>query len=454
MSIESPNRPSGFELEQAPDYARTIPTTDNLGVVDLLKDYARTVGRTAAETAVAAMGSVIEIPSIFNGGDVRRDVTSSATGTADGAAETRLKAAAEKYITDPEARTQFLQDLEAFKKRVADRGLPESEFTKTLESVTKLLESKDTYKGTGDPVMAARGIMFNAADPERINQGPHGTCGTASLEHKIYSNNPSVAADMVAQSVLDGKWTGRDGQTINMPAESIPPDLDGKEEPDASRRSYASQMFQIMALNDYGQHLNPPMTFVQGAPRVLRGENWQATHYDDYWLLANGEKKPLEEAGNGVFSKTGGIPAFAVASEVYRLTGEKMGVMTNRGFDLDDAPANQRPEGITDDNIRDVRTRADLEKQLAELKGGTGLPMVVCLDARMLVYSMNTNNGMTDLRKPQAEGATHFVTIADYKPAADGKPAQVYIHNQWGPDNNGWITVDQLWESMGGGARR
>ncbi len=331
----------------------------------------------------------------------------------------------------PEARRIFLDNLRDFK----ERGLPQSEYTGTLESVLRILQADDGAVDAGSRKLAALGAMANAAHPESIAQGRHGTCSVAALEHKVFVQSPARAAAMIEQAVLLGKYQSSDGMTIEIPEESMAPGLRERKNfppmPDGER-NYASQLFQVTALNEVGQHFKPPMRYLQYPnPQYVDGEDDLEA---DFWLLANGSRRPFEAPGRGVFSQTGGLTSYALAALTYRLTGETNGVILNRQYDTDDAPA-------TGHNLRDVRSSEEFEKAIAELKRQNKLPAIIS------VYG----DGVKHLDKSDSPGGktpNHFVTVDDYRPALGGKPAQVLVHNNWKERHNGWMQARKCFEAL------
>lgn len=355
-------------------------------------------------------------------------------------AEQKLKSAAEKAISDPQKRAALLADMQKFKERADKDKLSDGEYTRTLEQVTKLLEARDGKVSAADRVLAAQGIMYNAARPDTICQ-IGGTCGGASTEHKIFCKYPSVAADMITSAALKGQWTGKDGKIIKMPEANLASEDGFRQFPPADGQpSYASQLFQITVINDIGQHCKPPMTYLRQAKVEEKNGNSTISYVPEKWVLENGEKRPFASPGTGNFSRTGGLTSFAVANEIYRLTGEKNGVMANRKFDNDDCPASQRPPGISDDNLTDVRSTDELETKVRELKEQGRLPAVVCVSG-LAVSALDGSRCFI------GQAQDHFVTVAAYQPAKDGQPAKVLLHNQWGSGFNGWMNLKDFYKT-------
>jgi hypothetical protein len=432
-----------FNHRQQQDGFSELPVAVNFSQISNLFKQAESqqvlsFDKQACQTGIIALG----FPH-FQIGDEKKSEAPEARGERQSPAEkaeSRLKAAAEKAIADPNERADFLKYMQEFKERASRDRLQDGEYTKTLDQVSRLLEAKEGKVSAEQRTLAARGILYNAARPDTICQ-IGGTCGVASTEHKVFSKHPSVAADMVASAAIKGEWTGRDGQAIKLPEQTLAAEENHlKFPPAAGQPSYASQLFQIAAVNDIGQHLKPPMTYVRG-PRVEQKEgNSTVSFTPENWVMENGEKRPFAKPGTGVFSRTGGLTSFEVANEIYRLTGEKSGVISNRAHDNDDCPAEQRPPGISDDNLTDVKSQQELEGELKKRKGEGKLPVVVCVSAAAV---SKLDGSLSFIGQKQ----DHFVTIDDYKPAENGKPAQIHLHNQWGPNFNGWMNLNDFYKA-------
>jgi hypothetical protein len=330
---------------------------------------------------------------------------------------------------------EYVNDLER-------RHLPAAELNKTMEQVCRLLEATDGATARSQRRLAAIDLLYNVAHPETISQGRHGTCSVAALEYKMYLQHPSVAAEMVASAALTGSWKGKDGKMISIPAEALGTgEIERKHYPPRDgERSYASQLFQVAALNDVGQHLKSPMKFVQYAQPTFVDGGQSLEH--DFWILPNGTKKPFEEPGRGDFSRTGGLTSFEIAAEITRLTGETNGVIANREHDRDDTPTENAPyPGIKGDNLTDVRSQREFESAIVQLKHDGKLPVVIS------VYGQ----GIKDLdgsSAVQGEAPNHFVCIDDYQPASGGQAARLHVHNNWRQENNGWMNLRDFYQSL------
>ena len=395
-----------------------------------LKDIAT---KDNSKIEVASMGGSLSkygFPDFQLRGIAQGGETSSVTN--------RLKKDIQQSITASNLQESCLGYLNELQRR----HLSPAEINKTLEQVCRLLEATDGAVQRNERRLAAIDLLYTAAHPETIAQGRHGTCSVAALEYKMYLQHPSVAAEMVASAALTGTWKGKDGKLISIPSEGLAAgEIERKHyPPQDGERSYASQLFQLTALNDVGQHLKNPMKFVQYAHPTFVDDGQSLEH--DFWILSNGQKKPFEEPGRGDFSRTGGLTSFEIAAEITRLTDETNGVIANREHDRDDTPAENAPyPGIRGDNLTDVRSQSAFESTIAQMKRDGKLPVVIS------VYGQSVRE-LDGSSAVQGETPNHFVCIDDYQPSTGRTPARVHVHNNWRQENNGWMNLPDFYQSL------
>lgn len=135
------------------------------------------------------------------------------------------------------------------------------------QNVVQLMEIADANRGPDGALtragnmfrMAAIQSMSQAADPFAVVQGNHPTCALTQLEFSTYINHPDEATRAVNEVMRTGKFVTQDGSVIEITPGSLKPE-DGSLEPTESKydatpnyRSYASQIFQMLAANIYWQ---------------------------------------------------------------------------------------------------------------------------------------------------------------------------------------------------------
>lgn len=308
----------------------------------------------------------------------------------------RIRKLAEERFKDPEQRRRFLEDMEAFEKRARDRGLSPDETRKTYEQITKLLEANNLAIDPRHRENLAAQIMRQAARPETVDQGQHPTCSVSSEENRMFTRNPSLAAEMIVTAAITGQWTAPDGKVIKIDRGSLIPDaeaanaltLDGD-------RSFASQIFNVVAINDILQRENPPRSYRESPPTRPEDRANRSQVFDDNGKLI------------GDFQ---GLTARQIQDQITRLTGDRGVVITS------------------------PRDEADLRRQLQELKERGQLPALIVVDANHPTFSMQPNH---------TGGRWHMIAINDYDPAT----GKVTIDNQWGSGHDHKVDASQLFEA-------
>lgn len=363
--------------------------------------------------------------------------------------ETRLVDDITVSFPEQGERQRLVAELGQFKKRIRTTGLSEKSYTDTAEIICHLLEAKEGKVDRQKRILAAKTLLKNVANPNDMIQGDHPTCGPASVDHILALKFPTIEAHLVQSAAIRGKVFSPQGNEKDIPDECLEP---GAEELRSGIfcRSYASQLAQVSILNDIGQSIEPPMTYMQCRPVVNKNKLQQDQTTPEYWLLKNGDKQPIAEpcsgdlVNRGVWSVGGGMTFGDVAAELYRLTGTRQGIMLNRKEEHDNALSQDcRPAGIIDDNCLDVRSLSQLETTLKTLKAENKLPIMAEIDGPYFARDF--------LTKDKANHLNHCITIDDYVPARDDQPAGAKIHSNWpnwGPVYNGWFKLTFLAKSM------
>jgi len=188
----------------------------------------------------------------------------------------KLHDLAESRIADPVERAKFEADLNKFSQREKDlearyekQGMKpeeaqkkaEQEMAKTYQEIGRLMDAPDNPKLPNikekDRIQLAEQVMHQAADPTDVSQGTYNTCNVATIESRTYDRNPSEAARLVTDIVTTGKYTtnGTPPTTVEVGKDFDPGSLDklGQSKdahtPGSNHRSYASQIFEVTAVN-------------------------------------------------------------------------------------------------------------------------------------------------------------------------------------------------------------
>lgn len=318
-----------------------------------------------------------------------------------------LRESAEQNITDPEARREFLENMRKFEARAREQGLPEEEIAKTFDQTSRLLDAREGKVSPENRVLAARGLARHLAEPSGMDQGYHNTCGATSLGERTMSRHPSRAAEMVASAAIDGKWTAPDGKVIEIPPQNLTPGVEERSYPPVDDdRTFATQLLNSAMINDSTQRRMPPEYYVQGRP-TGDGDTGER-------LIYKGQKPEEGRAFNGQ-------TAPELAEEARRINGDQNAVL-------------QDPDIDAGDNVVRITSREDLDKALADAKKNGNMPLIVFVDTADPIFG---GDGTGPNRY-------HFVSITDYDPAT----GQVRMSNQWGPQNDKTVSLDDLFRAI------
>jgi hypothetical protein len=231
------------------------------------------------------------------------DVDASAQKTIQGDAQV---AAARKHLNadiakeekglDPKSDqyTQLEQmklNMQVFEARSAAEHPPltAAEIARTYKEISHLIHTKDgpdVQLKHSDRVAVAQQIMMHAADPTTIDQGQHLTCNVTTVEARMFAKNPAAAVSLIDQVATTGQYhpTDNPSDTIKIdPGSLLRHPGNGEEShtvPPDGGRSYASQIFQVTAVNAY-YHSNclevkndkgETVTYLPGAVEYRQGE--------------------------------------------------------------------------------------------------------------------------------------------------------------------------------------
>lgn len=173
---------------------------------------------------------------------------------------------AERLFSNPEDLAKFKADMVRFEGRAQERGMEPSKVADTYKAVNRMLDGGPNAKlDQGDRNLLARQVMSHAATPTSVDQGIHNTCTVTALESNLYTKNPDKAAGLVADVALTGQFKAADGKVLTVPPGSMKPDHEAAvPKPGDGQRDFASQLFQVTAVNLlYQSKYTLPWTYEQ-----------------------------------------------------------------------------------------------------------------------------------------------------------------------------------------------
>ncbi len=333
---------------------------------------------------------------------------------------------------------QFRQNMKAFETRMQKMeeqyrlggDSPEAahkralaEATKTYEQTARLLADKaDAPTGvtSAQRIEIAKSLINNAATPTSIDQGYHNTCNVNTVEVRAFTRNPSDASKAIVDSVMTGSFTTKDGHNIIIDKGSLQPDKEASQIPTPDgARNYASQIFQVAAVNAFYQ----PNTNGNVRYCVQKPDGTAKPPADGGDFLMDYSKNPPEKLGNPNNTRWDRLKMWWHNETDHYSEQPQLGWLQIK-------TAGERITGDKSDwylaQWNGGKTEEEFTQRIAEAKAKGNLPLVVQVHTNNEPFYTDSNHGAAG-----GSGGSHVVTIQDYIP---GPPAKVKIDNSWGSD--------------------
>lgn len=344
---------------------------------------------------------------------------------------------------DPAFNTAVQDAVRQIEKRIDAKEISAEEAARTYQQVNKLWTHQSEFYDQNTRHNLGLQILTQTGGG-RNDQGFNGTCAAASIEKWAYSARPSMTADMIVSTALNGSWTAPDGKSIQLDQNALTPGpQEAKRLPADGERSLASQIFQNLILTEIGQHHNPPEQFVSQ-------RNDEGGPPTELWKRENGETRPFD-----------GLLAHQIAGSMNRLFSQRNFVLDyDNPYEKFLDPFSYETYGGSDGAlVGTFRTKAGLVEQLDKLHAGNNFPASIGINQLALESVLHPDkvreltsagNVLTDPRLAwalvrSAAGITnHQVTITKY----DKANQRVFISNSQGREAEGWLSIDQLWKSV------
>lgn len=315
-------------------------------------------------------------------------------------ARVKLLSFSDQSIPDEKRRKDFAEKLSEFDARVKERGLSESELLGSYLQLGRVLnpEIKLEY---GNKSVLARSMMANVANPYSIDQGAHNTCNVTTMQVRLHAQEPATALKVVADATVGGGFVTADGTRVK--PMSMEPDGEGKNDPvwDGGR-NYASQIFQLTAINAYWNRRDT----MPGGKTVGKGNIHYAQLPEGEFLFDTSVNPPQKLNLASFGADHPWLDIYGVSEINQQITGRP-----SKNFGILRWIYPGESDGVTK-----VVTLAGFKERLAELKKENAFPVVIAVDAS---------------KKPFGDGkgfGPHVVTITDY----DAEKGLVSVDNQWG----------------------
>jgi hypothetical protein len=338
----------------------------------------------------------------------------------------RLIAIAEKRIADtkhPNAKQElndFRKNMEVFEERARAQGLDAAEVKGAYDAVGLLMEQRgDGFMKERQRIRVAEQILRNVADPTGVDQGANVTCTQQTIENRLYTLTPSVAAKVIASVALTGKFTGVDGTVVTVPQSNVQAHgSEAQNNPQNGERVLASQIFQVTSANLYytwRRNQNHPdgdyrYEFYGGKEHVILDPK-DPSKYDPSQI---GDQSPLSDMGPVATSN-------AMVHTYKLLTGENI---------ADAIFVNNENRYDSDSDVAGFSTPQEMQDALLRLKKEGKLPAIVSVHShRAEIKEIGTTNATIG---NEAFDDGHVALVTDIIEGKDGEPTKVMLDNQWG----------------------
>lgn len=367
-----------------------------------------------------------------------------------------LKEKAEAKIHDPQQLAKFHADMARLEDRSKEieenykkQGLSEKEahekrqqeVGKTYQQIGRILDAPDNPNVPIDQrhrIEIAEQVMSQAATPTSIGQLPHPTCNVTVAETRAYTRTPSEASRLVADMTTTGSYTTKSGTTVQLDQESLKPhDTACTNPPVDGGRSYASQLFQVTAVN------------------VGYREKGSTLHYEQHDADPNNPndhgdrnmdyaKTPPKEEGPDWYDKLRGRTDPKLFRHPHLTDADVQNVGNAINGEKEKWLVRHKDSEAARDSVPEVTSEQQLNEQIKAAKEQGKLPIAV---------RVHTGNEpfVSDIGNPSGNpGDWHVVTVTDYQ---EGPPARVALDNQWDskvdhPNGTSEISVHDLYHSM------
>lgn len=294
--------------------------------------------------------------------------------------------------------------------RLINGSLSIEEKQRCLQGLREILSSGNTVFTTDERARIACQALQQAANPAQLSQGDNRTCSVTSLENVLYRTRPSAVIEVLRQAVKTGTFKTMDKTVVEPDKESLKADAEAKKHPTGDgERSYASQMFQIFAVNIYWSR----QTKGPDGSAVPRGKiQYRHNHDDgkdvlDECLLDTSHTPPVVlKASDGAPCRSPKLGVQQLPDIYKEITGLQPGVLCLKHGD----------HSSSSKGVKTVSSQDELERFLEANKNR---PLIIKVDSKLL-----TEKKVSPRDEPTPG---HDVVITGY----DSTTRRVLIDNSW-----------------------
>jgi hypothetical protein len=318
---------------------------------------------------------------------------------------------ADLFKFSPEEKAKVVADIARFEVRAQQRGFSPQQVKETYQAIGRFFTEDRSAKLSLDTrVQLAQQVLSLVATPTAVDQGHHNSCTAASLESNIYARNPRLAANLVADIALTGQHKLRNGVVVQLSPTNLMPDDEAINHPPRDGdRGFASQLFQVTAVN----------SVYASSDGLIRWEYVQTRVNDEQRKIDTGERlRPFGMIPTHYDSPALSVPK--VAEMVSLINGAPQP-------DILLAMYTERK------NVNTFRNREQFEQKLGELHQKDNFPALLLVDTAAPPFN-------------HRRGGYHLLNVLSYDP----KTKLVQVDNQWGLDKDMIekpVPIDELYKS-------
>ncbi len=380
-------------------------------------------------------------------------------------AHQRLEKQAGDSIKDPKKLAEFRENMNRFELTAERNNVRPSQVTETYEQLQRILEANgDKPLSPKQREEVAQQWMARLADPSRISQGWHDTCGYAVLEFRLATKEPEKITKLMADVTTDGKYMVPNWRYVSeleangieisddndipkkplyMDSVSLIPDSEASgKSPFKDRRDYADQLAQVMlvkirydGIGDKSIDAKSGLSTYQQSPIVQRADEIDPRYPHN----TSGERvvsgiNPLTGKLNVRDDNGHGSGGFSKESDQTYVNE----VITGRHEVI--AMKRKLVKGEQSGFALEIKSIEDLRKQLNELTQTDNLPFAakVVIANPGIVEPFLARSGES---KEIPKDAVHFISVTKF----DGLNS-VEIYDPLGEKRT--LTLPQLYQAM------
>ena len=318
---------------------------------------------------------------------------------------------------DKDHQSIFREDLNHFETRAWSNSISKEAIAQTYKEIGRILQAKGNEPLTPElRKQVAREVIRHCSDPTIITQGNHNTCNVTAVEVRTYSLHPAQAAKLIADIATTGEFRTSRGITVQLDKESMTPDKEAlASNPRKGRREYATQLFNLAAVNIWYGAVKPSMHYEQRT-HDDHGKQTVEERIVDYTtgkrvpVLDPVDKKPIDSPY---------LAADQIASISDSIVGhhEPFAVLAVQPHSI--CLPGERKESVRAANLVDEK---HFPLVLDKLKKEHLLPAIAHVDTEVDPLNKDAGSGAF------GPGGGHVVNIVDYQ---SGPQPRVSMDNEW-----------------------